>query len=657
MPLKKGNTNIESVYLGTTPIGAIYKGTTIIYESFKWLPYSFTYLYHSLIPNVISGKTNKDLARVSKIYANGEIENQLVQNGNFESTSGWTNETGVSHTISNNEITITNTIANNGVIQDNNIINGHKYFFIIVAKSNDLLPIVFGGSYASGARLSMTLTANYAEYKGIYTANANSNRISIFSTSTGTFNAKQARCIDLTQQFGAGNEPTSVDDNRIKRIIAKGYIPYNTGTYKGTNIEAFESEPFNLLTYTPEKFTGYVSFNVSRATKLRANTEYMFRTNNTAETSANLRNSFAVFDLNGNRIISKDNFYYNGTLNSNAIYYQSGSGVFLAGSAQTVYRMTLQFPYDCYVMWGWQNADLVIDKPRVAIYNEDLFDYYAPHISPATLLFKYQGNGALNVHDTMEITKTEYVFTKNALNKDMGSFAFEAYTVSGYSAFRATFSGYKKPTSASVIVPNVLTNSGYTNTPSDSYASINNSMAFGMATDYIYIRDDSCSTASDLITKLSGKTLIIELATPQVIRIPRKHLGIVDLGSLNYIWGSSGNIHYFYAPVSGMKGGVLNALPNVISSIYTTKTTLSTAETTLSVDKTVSVGTSGNILIRNDTYTDATAFKQAMAGTYLFYETADEVADIDTEIVAQGGGTITSDSEVLPNVDFEFKCK
>lgn len=52
--------------------------------------------------------------------------------------------------------------------------------------------------------------------------------------------------VDLTQQFGTGNEPTSLSDNRIKRIIVKGYIPKNNGTYEGMTVQRFEDKGFNI---------------------------------------------------------------------------------------------------------------------------------------------------------------------------------------------------------------------------------------------------------------------------------------------------------------------------------------------------------------------------------------------------------------------------
>ena len=77
MPLYKGNKNINAIYKGTTQISAIYKGTILVYSSAFWQSLLYSYLYNDLIPTTIGNKNVLDKAKVSKIYANGVVENQL----------------------------------------------------------------------------------------------------------------------------------------------------------------------------------------------------------------------------------------------------------------------------------------------------------------------------------------------------------------------------------------------------------------------------------------------------------------------------------------------------------------------------------------------------------------------------------------------------
>ena len=54
---------------------------------------------------------------------------------------------------------------------------------------------------------------------------------------------------------------------------------------------------------------------------------------------------------------------------------------------------------------------------------------------------------------------------------------------------------------------------------------------------------------------------------------------------------------------------------------------------------------------------NGTQFAQSLVGQYLFYETESEVADIENVVDIESGGTITTDSEVLANIELSVKCK
>ena len=98
-------------------------------------------------------------------------------------------------------------------------------------------------------------------------------------------------------------------------------------------------------------------------------------------------------------------------------------------------------------------------------------------------------------------------------------------------------------------------------------------------------------------------------------KVKRKYV-VVDLGTLNYTYITSDNIPRFRATPSGLKEGC-----QVVSSMYVYT---GQSFSTLTSDKTVSnFGPASNRLeFRNDSYTDATAFKAAMSGVMLVYELA-----------------------------------
>ena len=181
------------------------------------------------------------------------VENQLVANGNFETNaSGWGALQGT-NSVSDNTLTFTaaNTVTNTGCytkVLENGTTADHKYLVsakIKASVSTTTTRIVFDGVYNDNPIFPLTADT-WLDFSRIYS-------VSTPNTSTGvkgylyfyysqsgeevpsgsTLSVKKVMCIDLTIGFGAGNEPTSVNDPRIQYIIKQGYIPKNTtGTTK-----------------------------------------------------------------------------------------------------------------------------------------------------------------------------------------------------------------------------------------------------------------------------------------------------------------------------------------------------------------------------------------------------------------------------------------
>ena len=78
MAIYKGDKEIVGLYKGPTEIIKRYKGSNLIYNVFKWLPYSYEHIYNSLVPSVINNKNVKEKAQVKTIYGNSVVENQLI---------------------------------------------------------------------------------------------------------------------------------------------------------------------------------------------------------------------------------------------------------------------------------------------------------------------------------------------------------------------------------------------------------------------------------------------------------------------------------------------------------------------------------------------------------------------------------------------------
>jgi hypothetical protein len=132
-----------------------------------------------------------------------------------------------------------------------------------------------------------------------------------------------------------------------------------------------------------------------------------------------------------------------------------------------------------------------------------------------------------------------------------------------------------------------------------------------------------------------------------------KNVGVVDLGSLN--WAISNNIFVSDA-IADMQLGIPSKFPNAICSKYNIAPTNDT-----STDKTLTISAEQKVWIVDSAYTDAAAFKAAMAGVMLCYElavsdTIDVSADLpDPYIEVEGGGTVTAVNEYRYAVPSEIK--
>ena len=516
MPIYKGNTKYGAIYKGTIPYGKIYKGSTLIFESAKWLNYSFNNLYKSTIPSTIDNRQVKNQARITKVYGNGVIQNQLA-NG----ISGYSNSNCSLSGGGTTPLTITcNGNGNPRFTLSSNAEQRQNHKYLLVYYVNSPKTLTFSARYSianpqghSGNNAFACITTNLAninahwvEFTGEW---QNSDVITL-----------QYAIIDLTQMFGANNEPSIITDNRVKAILDNGYVAYNTGTYEATNISEFST------------------------TK--------------ADTTA-------------------------------------------------------------------------LD----------------------TITLKAQLNGALNAHDTMEITKDNVVFTKNIASLDMGLQTWYTASYGFYITLRNA-----KAVSSLGDVGNIVCKKYITINSS----SLNFGGVEGIVIDennHIQVRDSNYSTTSDFQTAMLGTTLYYELATPQTITIPRKYMKISNfadiIGSGVVMGGSNGAfwIRGFLPNAKTLSSGT----PNIFCSEYLTTTTQylgSMSDMTMTLEV-----SSSQLLIKDMRFTSVSDLVNYLAqkGLSVFYETNTEVSDIDNQISIEAGGVITSDSDILPNVDLEVKCK
>ena len=125
----------------------------------------------------------------------------------------------------------------------------------------------------------------------------------------------------------------------------------------------------------------------------------------------------------------------------------------------------------------------------------------------------------------------------------------------------------------------------------------------------------------------------------------------VDLGTLSWVAGVGGKVSFQTSQVTGQKlTKNYSVPPNIICSKYSTKTQNELWGHINVTGITADANTDGYIDVNDTSYTDATAFKQAMQGVILYYELANPIItdisnliddDFLRNIEVEAGGSVT----------------
>lgn len=193
--------------------------------------------------------------------------NQLLQNGNFESTSGWGNSSGTTISASSNKLSVSGTTTS--FLQFNRTTAGsisvkanHKYLISVFGScSTGKVNIVPTGSTSDGL-LALTGVTSDTNMTWIFSPSADATwkmqiRLPVTTNGTseevtGTFHDY---CVfDLTQMFGStiADYIYGLEQNNsgagvawFKALFPKPYYAYNSGTLIHVNASAHETTGFN----------------------------------------------------------------------------------------------------------------------------------------------------------------------------------------------------------------------------------------------------------------------------------------------------------------------------------------------------------------------------------------------------------------------------
>lgn len=187
--------------------------------------------------------------------------NQLVTNGNFVNLVGW-NYPGGRVSVADKIVTINFDAQYSSLYRIINVISGHKYYISLEAKPTQTSDLFFrygigGVGYFSDEGVMFSLSANSISSTTAFTRLSTIGTFTKLSSDTSVsgiylmkfggaaqdVQVKNLMVFDLTIMFGAGNEPSTVEE--FEALFHLPYHAYNPGALISNNAESLETVGFN----------------------------------------------------------------------------------------------------------------------------------------------------------------------------------------------------------------------------------------------------------------------------------------------------------------------------------------------------------------------------------------------------------------------------
>ena len=472
--------------------------------------------------------TEKDgNAKIETIYGNTLKWNQLVQNGNFESTSGWSFNN-CSGSASNNVCTISVTAGTKGVnfgLSSANAVKkvvGHKYLFafnvkVSVLKTNNMRLNLGGSVY-----VDIPLTANVdTRYSTIFSATETSTRLFVYPwgsspvelTGNETVNVHDYMFIDLTAMFGntKADEIYAMEQAQsgsgiayFRSLYPLPFYQYDSGSLLPFRVEGLKTVGRNLLMPTatfPQTING-VTYTLNADGSITAN--------GTAGSGGSI---LIYWDKNtyGGKLLADDTYKLSGIIGGSASTYSirtNGFGGISITGGEATFTITDSLPQTnvIIVISNGVTVNNVVFKPmirRANVADNTYQKYFSSTLSLSISTYFPNGmKSAENVYD--ELTPTKAVTRIGAV--DLGSLNWSFVSSSQWNCFTATV-----PDKANGEFN--LVNSKYT--VSSVYGTTDEKIICGNRSNkVIYVRDSSYTDATAFKTAMNGVMLYYELATP-----------------------------------------------------------------------------------------------------------------------------------------------
>lgn len=347
-----------------------------------------------------------------------------------------------------------------------------------------------------------TSSADWQTQKGIYKnakdSSGNSCVIAIrkyYEESMAPFSVRNVVCYDLTKMFGAGNEPSTVEE--FEAMFPDDWYPYNEGELMSASVNEVVGQGKNLFDESSYKFEegAYISYTdgiVGNGTNTCACKNYI--------------------ELNSAKVI---NVSSKETSDGRIAFYDSGK-TFISGS-NTLNNVTVphKAKYMRFSFTTSQVSNVQIEKSSVATayspYHENTY-----LIPQAILDLPDYGWSAGSVYNYVDFEEKKY--HKKIEKVDLGSLKFFQYDPKNMTKH----SWYAKipkmsASSAKLMCSKYEAQSSWIGI-GDSFF-VQGIIQSHSALNFIYINDDNYENVSDFFNAMQGVILYYELAEEEIIDI------------------------------------------------------------------------------------------------------------------------------------------
>lgn len=298
-----------------------------------------------------------------ELRGNSIVWNQLVKNGNFADSTRWSSE--AANIIINDGVGTATFNSNSGKVTNyiNDVTQGHKYLILASLKANDSgsTPTLVQYLDASGGFFPVRSNViSWNIVSTIFTVNSlyanpqiQVRNLSAENVTDTTIQIKNVMLIDLTQMFGAGNEPETVEE--FRKLFPKPYYEYNAGTLLSSQSTSLISRGRNQWDEEWVNSWGNVGNVIASKNFIRVfpNTEYFFKC------PTEYYPYVAFYDANQQLLDGYSEGGGSNIINSNSVFTTPENACYMKFRMQGQYGTTYKNDICIYINWDTPNLPYV----------------------------------------------------------------------------------------------------------------------------------------------------------------------------------------------------------------------------------------------------------------------------------------------------------